>query len=408
MPEPVELTPAIVRSFKFPKGSNQKADDLYDTTIRGFHVRAHRSGKKDYRLKYHRPGKGQRYCIIGPALPDKLKQARRTAYDIKEAAKLGRDIVGEARAKANRRTVGDLAPEYLKQRLTEVGSGSLRQSTYDALEHYLTTSWKPLHCLQVDEVRRADVVDGLDRIEEGAGPVAADRARSALSGFFDWCVDRGHCEASPVVRIKNRSTNGSRKRTLSAAELKAVWRAAGDDASYGRVVRLLILTGQRKSEIGSLQRSEINLDKRQIELPEHRTKNGRPHVVPLSDLAMAQLPTPLPAAPEAFLFGRYETTGGFSGWGKAKAELDRRIAKARGGKPLAHWTLHDLRRTFVTHMAENRLGDRDLVELVVNHVSGSRRGVAGVYDRSERLEERREALTCWSDYIAQLVGEAMS
>jgi integrase len=401
MPDPVELTTTIVRSFKFPKGSNQKAVDLFDTAVRGFHVRAHPSGKKDYRLKYHLPGKGQRYRIIGEALPGKLEQARRTAYDIKEAAKLGRDVVGEAKAKANRKTIGELVPVYLAQRLAEVRNGSLRLSTYAALERYLKETWKPLHKRFVGDVKRADVVELLDKIDDA--PVAADRARSALSGFYDWCIDRNHCEASPVLRIKNRSTNGSRKRVLSAVELKAVWQAAGDDA-YGRIVKLLILTGQRKSEIGGLQRCEIVETPAgpQIELPGERAKNGKAHVIPLAPLAWAQLPVPLPAAPEAFVFGRYDTTGGFSGWSKSKAELDRRITK---GKALKHWTLHDLRRTFVTHMSENRFGDRDLVELVVNHVSGSRRGVAGVYDRSERLEERRSALQKWADWIERLVGE---
>ena len=129
---------------------------------------------------------------------------------------------------------------------------------------------------------------------------------------------------NPVAGIKARAEASSRERVLIEAELRAVWHACGDD-DYGRIVKLLILTGQRKTEIGDLTWNEINETDRQIELPGSRTKNKRPHVVPLSKLAWAALPQKREG--REHLFGRRGT--GFSGWSKAKRELDSRIAAAR-------------------------------------------------------------------------------
>ena len=134
-----------------------------------------------------------------------------------------------------------------------------------------------------------------------------------------------YVSGNPAAGIKPRSVASSRERVLSETELREVWRACLDD-DYGRIVRLLILTGQRKTEIGDLTWTEINQRQRQIELPGARTKNKRFHIVPLSDEAMALLPQPREA--REHVFGR-AANAGFSGWSKAKRELDRRIAAAR-------------------------------------------------------------------------------
>jgi integrase len=203
---------------------------------------------------------------------------------------------------------------------------------------------------------------------------------------------------------------------LSEAELVVVWRACGDD-DHGRIVRLLILTGQRKSEIGDLSWPEVDLEKRQLDLPPERTKNRKAHLVPLSDQALAIIEGISRRQGRDLLFGI--GAGGFSGWSKAKEFLDDRITAARAEareKPLPGWTLHDIRRSVVTHLAESRqrpgrdgkidtysFAQPHVVEAIVNHVSGHRAGIAGVYNKAAYLAERCQALDLWGAHVAALV-----
>jgi integrase len=244
-------------------------------------------------------------------------------------------------------------------------------------------------------IRRADVVTVIDEIVSNQGKVAADQARVALSGFFAWAIDRGHVDFTPVQNIASRSESDGRSRVLTEAELVAVWRACSDD-DYGKIIRLLILTGQRKSEIGSLEWPEIDTKKAQIELPAERTKNGRPHIVPLSDPAIDILASVHPVAGRQKIFGARE--GGYSGWSKSKAQLDVRLSAS-----MAAWVLHDIRRSVVTHLHELGIAPPHVIEAIVNHVSGHRAGVVGVYNKAAYLGERQLALRRWAEHVMRLV-----
>lgn len=411
---PALLTPELVRAHALPAHSNQKHADLFDTECPNLYVRASHTGKKSYRVKYSLRGR-QTSAKIGPAVASKpaLKAARDRAFKIVAAAREGVDIVATEKVKASRRLVADAIPDYLATLKARIATDDLRQSSYDTVERYLQNGWRALHAKAVNEVARADVIAGLDRIERVSGPVAADRARSALAGFLDWCLDRGLILDVPFNRIKNRSPNGSRDRVLTLDELRLVWRAAealereaGTPHPYSRIIRLLALTGQRKGEMGGLSGPEVveNGEGLQIELPSSRTKNHRPHIVPLDPAAAALLPAV--TAEKPCHFGRYGTAP-FSGWSKGKRELDAKVAELNGGKPI-DFTVHDLRRTFATHMAEQRFADDDLIECIVNHVSGRRSGVAGTYNRSKRLGERREALAKWARFVKRLVEPALA
>ena len=161
------------------------------------------------------------------------------------------------------------------------------------------------------------------------------------------------------------------------------------------------MTGQRRSEIGDLQWPEVDLAKRQVELPGTRTKNGRPHLVPLSDAACAILADTHRREGRDFVFG---SGAGLSGWSKSKADLDRRItAEAKAASTITPWTLHDLRRTFVTHVSEHGIASPHVVEAIVNHISGAKAGVAGVYNRATYLSEKRRALDLWGAHLAELL-----
>jgi integrase len=308
----------------------------------------------------------------------------------------GRDPAVEAKVKtlaaANRVYVGSVIPKYLHDR-----QSVFRPATYSEQARYLERYWQPLHQRAITDVQRSLVVARIDTIAEKHGRVAADRARAALSAFFTWAIDRAYCDLNPVQNIQRRSQSEPRSRVLSELELVAVWKACLDD-DHGRIVRLLILTGQRKSEIGHLSWCEIDLEKRQIELPPERTKNGRAHVVPLSNEALAVLSNAERLKGRSLVFGK--SGGGFMGWSRAKRNLDNRLQKMLG------WTVHDIRRSVVTHLHELGFAHPHVVEAIVNHVSGHQAGVAGIYNKAAYLAERRRALELWGHHIAALVAES--
>ena len=243
---------------------------------------------------------------------------------------------------------------------------------------------KPLHRLPIAAVSQLNIPNLLDNIAKESGEIASNRLRANLSAFFSWAIKRGiDLPKGNVVSHTEKRKENSRTRVLSDSELKAVWNACPDNG-FGAAVKLLLLTGQRRTEIAALRWDEVHDEK--ILLPGERTKNARDHTVPLSDAAKAILDK-FRGGDRTCVFGRYDT--GFKSCAIAKRELDSRIAKA--GKPLDHWTLHDLRRTVATRIAD--LGVQPhIIEAVLNHVSGHKAGVAGIYNRAAYDKEKREAL----------------
>jgi len=387
---------------------------LVDDKVRGFVARRLKTGSISYGLRFSSGGK-QKWLSLG--LHGRLtpSQARELAQQRAGEVAAGRDPLAEQeadRAKVKTAvTLGSAVPTYLDDRKDE-----FRASVLVEQRRYLERYWQPLHDTPLKDIKRENVVANIDRIAKDHGRVAADRARTALSAFFTWAIDKSYCVDTPVRNIKRRNTKGARTRKLSEDELVEVWKACLDD-DYGRIVKLLILTGQRKSEIGDLDSREIDAGKRQIELPPRRTKNGREHLVPLSGEALAILKGVQHRKDRDFVFGRGQ--GGFSGWSKAKKELNERIAKARKAAgikgSMEKWTIHDIRRSVVTRLVESRIHPDDpkktyrfalphAVEMLVNHISGHKAGIAGVYNAADYLPERRQALDMWGQHIAALIA----
>jgi integrase len=369
-------------------------DSLADTEIKGFVARRLPSGVLTYGLRYRADGK-QRWFALGlhgRITPD---EARDLAKQRAGEVAAGGDPAGMAEQAIKRVTLGTVVATYLSER-----EGEFRPATFIEQRRYLERYWQPLHEIPIGDILRKNVVVVIDTIAKDHGRVAADRARTSLSAFFSWAIDRGYCDATPVTNIKARNQNGPRARVLSEVELANVWSASSDD-DHGQIVKLLILTGQRKSEIGDLDWSEVDTNKRQLELPPERTKNGRAHLVPLSYEAVAIFNGMTPQEDRTLVFGKGE--GGFSGWSKGKAKLDKRLPKK-----LPAWTLHDIRRSVVTHLHERGLAQPHVVEAIVNHVSGHQAGVAGVYNKAVYLNERRRALDQWGAHIAALVTGRVS
>jgi len=220
--------------------------------------------------------------------------------------------------------------------------------------------------------------------------------------YFSWCIREGLLETNPSAWTERRE-EVARGKLLSDDELREIWSALRGDA-YGDIVRLLILTGARREEIGALRWSEINLDHHLIALSAKRTKNHRPHEIFLSPPALALLQArPRLTWPDGSLcdlvFGR--GARGFSGWVAAKTALDGRISRRWHTAvlpPMPQWTLHDFRRLVSTTMHDQLGVQPHIVEAVLGHV-GHQGGTAGRYNLASYRADKAAALLRWSEHV---------
>jgi integrase len=362
---------------------------VWDEALSGFGLRL-RSGKLSWAFQYRFEGKDFR-IKIGNADALDAATARAKAKELAgqvERAKIGhavhpaqeRETIREAEMpKAQAASFGSVIPDYLDAR------SKLRESSMEETKRYLEQHWKALHPKSPAEITRYDVAVELTRIGKERGPASANRARSSLSKFFKWAVGEGICENNPVVGTnKNENENGPRERSLTDTEIVAVWRGV-PDSDYGRILKLILLTGCRREEIGGLKWSEIDLEARTITLPGERTKNHQAHVVPLTDAAFDILSGC--ERDGEFVFGRTKTRG-FNGWSKCKIELDKVVK-------LDPWTVHDLRRTVRTGLSRLKVLPH-VAEAVVNHLPAK---LIRTYDLRTYEAEKREALDKWAQHL---------
>jgi len=382
-------------------------DGGHKEAVRGFGVRRQRD-QATYVLKYRVFGR-QRFFTIGPHgspwTPEKARREAKRLLGLVADGKDPADTKVEASLQAAD-TLRKITDQYL-----EVAKRKQRPRTHSEIARYLLTAWKPLHSLSVFKISRRHIAARVADIATEQGAVSAARARTALSTMFNWAIREGlDIAANPVHGTNRPEQPKSRDRVLSYAELAEIWRACGDD-DYGRILRLLILTAQRRDEVGGMQWPELDIAAEQWIIPSARTKNHREHVLPLVPAALVLLPPR--RTDRDYIFGDGprrdgDQHRGFSGWSKSKAALDARVLTARkeidaGAKPLPHWTVHDLRRTAATAMAEQLSVLPHIVEAILNHVSGHRAGVAGVYNRARYQAEMRDALERWTELLVRIV-----
>lgn len=233
-------------------------------------------------------------------------------------------------------------------------------------------------------------------IEQTNGPATANRTRASLGAFCTWAIRAGLIETSPVAFTNKAVENGPRDRTMTDAELVMIWQALdelGDDP-YSAAVKLLILFGLRRGEVGGLLWSEIDFEAGLITVSARRTKNGKPHLVPMSAPVRALLEAQPRRVDRDRVFA--DVT-----WAYSKTKLDRRIAEIAGA-PLAPWVIHDLRRTFSTKLHDELGVLPHVVETLLGH-TGHQGGVAGVYNKALYLPECSRALDRWADHVLALV-----
>jgi integrase len=390
----MRLDAKTVAGLKLPDG---KADVIhFDGALPGFGFRLRARGKevrKSWVVQYRRAG-GTRRMLLGSAEVLTAEQARAAAKKTLAGIALGQDPQAEkaARRSADRFTLAAMTEDYLASK-----ESSVRARTFAEVQRYLRGPYfKPLHGMPVDTITRRDVAARLLVITRESGAVTAGNARSALSALFVWALANGLAQANPVVGTARPKTPPARDRILSDRELAAIWKAAGDDA-FGRVLKLLMLMGQRRTEVGGIAWSELDLERGIWTIPAQRTKNHRAHTLPLPSLVL-HIITGVPRVVDRdTLFGD-RADSGLTGWARPKAALDARL-----GDSVMPWTLHDLRRTLATRLCD--LGTAPhVVEQILNHRSGHRAGIVGVYNRSSYEREVSAALLLWSDHISSLVG----
>jgi len=392
---------------------------LWDAKLSGFGVKVTPSGAKSYLVQYRMGGRGsptRRVTIGTHGAPWTPSAARDRADEILTLVKRGVDPQDEKKQK--QREAVDLAfDKYAKRFLELYGERAWSGKTFADNKRYLTSSASAaviaLGTKPLTEIKRSDIAATFDRVPADK-PGYARNLYSVLRRLFAWAVERGDIERSPFEGFRGPAAVEARDRVLDDAELRLAWLASFKiGAPFGPLYRLLIATGQRREEVASLDWCELDRAKAEWKLPAERAKNRQANTVPLNLLAIAALDKVAGGDKWPSKGLVFTTTGEtpVSGYSRAKSRLDKGMADLgseeapEGSEPreIAPWRVHDLRRTFATGM--QRLGIRfEVTEAVLNHVSGARSGVAGIYQRHDWRDEKRAALKAWNAHLQSLLG----
>lgn len=389
----------------------------WDKSLSGFGLKVTPAGRKVYLYRYRIavPGKAAKTHPItltigkhGELTPD---QARDTATALAGKVAAGEDPRAVTRQKlieAEKRTRSDAglafdmkADQWLDhyEHEKERRPSSVQQARL-VVRKYLKPA---LRSAPMPQIGKSDIQSIIDTI-----PVRQKATRRAVFAYasvlFSWAASRGYVDRNPLLDMDKPDAPKARERVLNDEELTSVWRASTELPNpFGLFYRLLILTGQRRDEVASLRWGDLDRVAATFTIPADRAKNARAHIVPLSAQAITELDVWAGSESSWPRSGYVLTTTGktpISGFSKAKKALDERISEAVG-EGIPAWRAHDLRRTLATGL--QRLGVRfEVTEAVLNHISGSKGGVAGIYQRHDWKDEKRAALTAWAAHVERL------
>jgi integrase len=391
----VKLTLNRIAGLKCPEGKRDML--VFDDEQRGLGVRVTASGSKTYLAQYNWHGQKRR-IPLGNCSALSLAKARDAVRAIMGDVAKGKDPAAERKQAA-------------KEARLKAAHEAL---TFDAL----LSDWQALHLaakrpryaaeavralrnafrrhldLPAASLSRSTVVKTLDALSRKGSASMAARTAAYGKAAYGWAIKRGTVSDNPFARVPVAATE-RRERVLTDDELAAVWRVTGFPGPFNGIIRVLILTGQRREEVAGMTWAELSGDLSTWTIPASRAKNGATHIVPLNATAQDLL-RGKPQASELIFPG---LKGPFNGFSKAKADLDERSG-------VTGWRLHDLRRTVATGL--QRLGVRlEVTEQVLNHVSGSRTGIVGVYQRHDFAAEKRAALVAWGAHVLAIAeGQA--
>jgi integrase len=384
----VRFTEANVKSFKPPAG---KLDHIeFDDAMPGFGLRV-RGGERKYYIAQYRVGTKSGRATLGNA-------SKVTLADAKVHAKKVFDLVAAKINPATQRTkaaaqASETFGKYV-DRFLAVFKDEWAAKYYQDNVRALKNHFKALHPRSLADIKRTDVATELAEVRK-IGTTTMNRSRSALSKFFNWAIGEGLCEHNPVDKT-NKNKENHRDRELSANEIRKVWNAVADLPDDERnVFRLMFLTLQRESQIGSLKTSEINFAEKRLEFPRKRVKNKKAgkHIIPLTPQAFDILSS-LNLDGRTMAFGKWDS--GFANYTHLKEKIDA-IAKLN-----EHWIFHDIRRTGKTAMSEDLDVMGEVSESILNH---AKKDMDKVYNNSNYLRQKLAALTKWEAHVMAVVSE---
>jgi integrase len=376
-----KLTTASVARVKPPE---QGQVEYFDQGHPGLALRVSYAGARSWSV-YYRIGHGKlRRKCLGKWPEMGLVEARDAWRDLRQNVAKGIDPAGDGHAD----TFAAVAAEWIRRDQSKNKASTLRAVTR-TVESDLLPVWG---ARRVDTIGKRDVIELLDQIMDRGKTVKARRTHAMLHRFFRWSIGREILTVNPMVGLERPGSETPRERVLTDDELAAVWNACAE-GPYGAAARLLLLTGARNDEISRLKWAEI-VDG-EIKLDGDRTKSGKPHTITLSAPARSLLESVPSGEKGDFVFSVNGGRSPITGWSIGKARI---VASAK----INPWRIHDLRRTVATGL--QKLGvNLQVIEAVLGHVSGSRRGVVGIYQRHSFDAEKRAALEAWGAHIIGLV-----
>lgn len=409
----VKLTAKVVENARSPAPGLQL--DLFDATLPAFGLRVG-DRRKTWFVIYRFEGKQKRHTLGHFPTMD-LGEAREAAGIALGKVEKGIDPAAEKeQAKAAARkavehkaatgylpgSFGQLATLYMEQ---ECGALRRGKEIERIIRREVLEVWRDR---RAEELRRRDLTALLDPIVNAGQVQKALKLRTIIVRIINWAVDRGDLEANLLASAsKGRKKAGilrvsKRDRVLSNDELRDVWRACDElSGPFPAIVKTLILTGQRRTEVGGMRWAELDLEAKLWTIPADRYKTMALHVVPLSPAVVSVIES-VTKVSDDFVFATNKDTH-FSGFSKCKERLDKKVSELRkkvDAPAMPPWTLHDLRRTVRTGLSGLRISS-DIAERVIGHVI---RGVEGVYDRHAYLDEKREALDLWAARVLAIVN----
>jgi integrase len=373
-----KLAPGLVR-YEVP-----------DPAARGLRVVVQPSGRKSYAVRYRNAAGRARKLTLPAGIT--LAAARKLAADaLLEVAQAKDPATAKRAARHSARTQADdtverLSTQFVEQYAKRHTRPATVRATEGAFRNIILPAWG---ARSVHDIARRDVLDILDSVAADR-PVLANRTKAVMTKFFNWCASRDIIKASPCVGVATPTKETARDRVLDDAELRRLWCAA--DAVGGNVsayVKLLVLTGQRRSEIAELRWKEVSDGA--LAFAAERMKGKQAHILPLSTQAAAIIDA-MPRVDDFVL-------GGALRWHfhHVKRALDEHM----GDVP--KWVIHDIRRSTASGMA--KIGVQlPVIEKILAHKGQSFSGVAGVYQRHSFLPEIAVAVQRWADHIDQIVG----
>jgi integrase len=382
--------------------------EVSDPGARGLRVCVHPSGKKSYVLRFRHGGRQEKLTWVGVTLAGARKLAADAWFDLargenpaeakrrrREAERAAVEAVRKNTGTRARDDIATLAAEYIDK----YARRETRLSTWKATERifakYVLPAWRGR---TVHEIRRRDIINLVEGIAEGRNgsapkPIQANRVLGVIRHFFGWLLSRDVLVSSPCAGALPPAKERQRERVLTDPEIAKLWHACGEiNPRHGAFIRLLLLTAQRRSECAGLLHAELDKSTRLWNLPKERTKNGKAHVVPLSQQAWDTLAGVVSINDPALVFGKRLD------FGAIKREIDAKLSFE------ARWTFHDLRRTAASGL--QKVGTPPhVIEQVLNHRSGTYRGVVGTYQKHIHLPEMAAALQRWADHIERVAAD---